>query len=127
MLLEATLAPYADRTRISMSGPALDIDRDCLSPIALILHEWATNAAKYGALRDGGGALSISWRLADGQVQLDWVELGNEPIELGEGTGFGTILVTTSVRQLNAEMTRKADGVEYHIRINMPATVFEQV
>ena len=50
-----------------------------------------------------------------------------KPIELGEGTGFGTILVTTSVRQLNAEMTRKADGVEYHIRINMPATVFEQV
>ncbi|MCB8835038.1 sensor histidine kinase, partial [Escherichia coli] len=46
-LVDATLAPYRDHAGIEMTGPNVLVSRDCLSPLALMLHEWATNSVKY--------------------------------------------------------------------------------
>ncbi|RSU51651.1 chemotaxis protein CheB [Sphingomonas sp. S-NIH.Pt15_0812] len=125
-LVTATLAPYDERGRIRIEGPALTLDRECLSPIALILHEWATNSIKYGALSgpDARG-LTIGWRCEDGGVRVIW----NEECEQVDAPtasskpGFGSILVETSVRQLRGTLTRSVEVGRFHMEILLPGSV----
>ncbi|MBH0112586.1 PAS domain-containing protein [Novosphingobium sp. YJ-S2-02] len=122
-LVETTIAPYRDQGTITLEGPEIEIERNCLSSLALILHEWTTNAAKYGALRDGSGTLTISWtRNAEG-LALDWSESGGDLSDIKQGTGFGTLLVTTSVRQLKAELTRSTEDGRYRLELQLPGAV----
>ncbi len=123
-LVEATLAPYRDHAVIQLGGPPIQIDRTCLSALALMLHEWATNSVKYGALSDHSGALSIRWRRADQEdIVVDWVEKNGRPVELKTGTGFGTILVKTSAQQLGARVEKQIDGAQLHLRLILPRTI----
>ena len=70
-LLEAIFQPYTDLartgdlTRIVISGPDLVIGERALTSLALVLHELATNAAKYGALSIGQGVVRVTWQIAD--------------------------------------------------------------
>ena len=90
-ILAAELAPYVV-SRVSMEGP------DCLLPpklaltMALLVHELATNAAKYGAFSNSAGKLSINWRLSAAKLHLEWRESGGPPVELPSDRGFGTRL-----------------------------------
>src|SRR5690606_35605358 len=75
-----TLAPHfeADTDRITIDGPSLRLSPQAGTAMVLILHELATNAAKYGALSAPGGKLTLRWRLGDdedqGKVCIDWTE-----------------------------------------------------
>lgn len=120
-LLNATLAPYRDQADIAIDGPNVRIARSSLSPLALILHEWATNAAKYGALGPDGGVLRIGWARENDILRLRWVEECAHATVLSEGTGFGTVLVKTSARQLGAEVTRKMKDGTFAIELCLPA------
>ena len=122
-LVEATIAPYKGQSRITMDGPRLLVDRRCLSPLALILHEWATNSVKYGALASDRGVLAISWLLYDGQIQLEWSETGGSTADAEPAKGFGTLLVQTSSRQLGASLERDASQGRYLLRLVLPDTV----
>lgn len=106
-----------------MDGPRLLVDRRCLSPLALILHEWATNSVKYGALASDRGVLAISWLLYDGQIQLEWSETGGSTADAEPAKGFGTLLVQTSSRQLGASLERDASQGRYLLRLVLPDTV----
>ncbi|MCZ0960227.1 HWE histidine kinase domain-containing protein [Paracoccus benzoatiresistens] len=98
-LLEAELGPYAGEGRpIHMEGPALSLDGRAFSVMALILHEMATNAAKYGALSRPGGRLSVTWHIeASGDCRIDWTEEGMEGLVPPTRTGFGSALVEHSL------------------------------
>jgi two-component sensor histidine kinase len=62
-----------------------------------VLHELATNAAKYGALSTDEGHVRISWTIARGQLALIWEEHGGPPIESApKHEGFGTQLARRS-------------------------------
>jgi two-component sensor histidine kinase len=64
--------------------------------ISMMLHELATNAAKYGALSNEGGEVSVDWRpVGDGadRVQLTWRETGGPAVTAPERKGFGTTLI----------------------------------
>jgi len=122
-LIETTTEPYQGHATITLDGPDVAIERNCLSSVALILHEWTTNAAKYGALNDLDGSLAVSWELVDGGLVLNWTERSTSPVEIAEGAGFGTILVTTSARQLKAEMTREVEKDSFRLTIRLPASV----
>jgi two-component sensor histidine kinase len=65
---------------------------------ALVLHELATNAAKYGALKADAGSVQVSWRREGDQLVLTWQERGGPAID-GEPTkqGFGTVLSKNTV------------------------------
>jgi two-component sensor histidine kinase len=67
--------------------------------LALVIHELATNAAKYGALACAGGQLTIVTKVNDGILQLAWTETGG-PALAGPPTrrGFGTILTDRALR-----------------------------
>ena len=63
-ILSTELAPY-DLSRISMDGPDCLLSPKLALTMALLVHELATNAAKYGALSSAAGKLAIDWTLSD--------------------------------------------------------------
>ncbi|MGV3552442.1 HWE histidine kinase domain-containing protein [Rhizobium sp.] len=98
-LLRAELRPYGEHSAaIDLDGPAVWIDTTAFSVLALVFHELATNAAKYGALSHPQGCLTVNWRLDDqGDCELVWQERGGPPTRAPSRKGFGTILITRSI------------------------------
>ena len=112
---ERELAPYAAPDRdgaaaaaqgasVSLDGPPVPLAAAAVQPLAMLLHELATNAAKHGALSVPGGVVEVRWRAGrstgeDGMWRLRWAETGGPPIA---GTparrGFGTRVVEATVR-----------------------------
>jgi two-component sensor histidine kinase len=77
--------------------------------LSLVLHELATNAAKYGALSHPDGRVDLSWRLEDGdsgrRVRLLWQEQGGPPVEPPGGKGLGMRLIErASTYELEGEV-----------------------
>ena len=73
------LAPYSKEaeTRVRIDGPQVLLKPDIAQAIAVILHELATNAAKYGALSTADGQIDLKWsHEADGRLILRWTETG---------------------------------------------------
>jgi two-component sensor histidine kinase len=103
-LISAILKPYeaADTMRFVAEGEEIILGDRATTSLALVIHELATNAAKYGALCQEGGSVSISWQLREKAVVLRWVESGGpaiaaEPVH----QGFGSALArNTIVHQL---------------------------
>ena len=128
-LLEAIFQPYADLAptgalkRIVINGPDLVIGERVLTSLALVLHELATNAAKYGALSLGEGLVHVTWHIAGGNLLLRWEEHKGPRIEkTPTSEGFGSILVRRSiVGQLGGELDYiwKPEGFSAFISIPM--------
>lgn len=100
MVLEAGLAPWLSgrhlRIEAPPDGPMPQLGSSQILGLALVLHELATNAAKYGALSVPDGRVTLSWRREeDGRVLMVWREAGGPEIP-GEPTreGFGSFLVS---------------------------------
>lgn len=96
-LISAELTPYrADQTMIS--GPSVWLDARAYSILALVLHEMATNAAKYGALSSTKGRLSVTWQVDfAGNCELVWTETGGPPVTPPTRKGFGSVLIDRSI------------------------------
>ena len=63
-IVTRALEPFQEQhhKRITVDGPAdLWLDSTKSVAVAMVLHELATNAVKYGALSNGGGRVSIAW------------------------------------------------------------------
>lgn len=60
-LLDAELGPYRSSAAIELNGPEVSLDSRAYSVMALVIHEMATNAAKYGALSRSTGKLEVTW------------------------------------------------------------------
>jgi PAS domain S-box-containing protein len=97
-----------DERRITISGSPVSLKPQQALHVALMLHELTTNANKYGALAHAEGAISVSWKVQDGQLHISWTERCGLPLKTPEHRGFGTTLI---------EQTARADGgdavVEY--------------
>jgi two-component system, chemotaxis family, CheB/CheR fusion protein len=66
--------------------------------IALLLHELATNAAKYGALTSESGHVEVGWRVLENELKLTWRECGGPPLKgRPEKEGFGSLLARLTV------------------------------
>jgi light-regulated signal transduction histidine kinase (bacteriophytochrome) len=94
-LVEAELAPYMSRdSEIILDGPELAFTSQAFAVFALVVHELATNAAKYGALSRAAGKLTVRWsRTESGAVRFVWQERGATPISPPGRRGFGSTLV----------------------------------
>lgn len=99
MLLEAELSPYRTSAGvIELSGPNVILDARAYSVMALVLHELATNAAKYGALSRAGGQLCVSWTLDAGNAcDITWHESAGPVVRAPTRKGFGTVLIDRSI------------------------------
>jgi two-component sensor histidine kinase len=66
--------------------------------IALLLHELATNAAKYGALTSELGHVEVDWCVSENELKLTWRECGGPPVKgRPENEGFGSLLARLTV------------------------------
>ncbi len=95
-ILEEELKAFArlDGDTLALTGPDVRLSLEATKDLCMVTHELATNAAKYGALSDRGGTLSIGWQREDNVLDLKWVEHCRTPITKPDGTiGFGTRLL----------------------------------
>ncbi len=103
VLAEATLKPYRTRRReLEINGPNVTLAPKQGVGMALILHELATNAVKYGSLSVEEGNLIVSWDLVrrpDGakSVRMSWMEREGPEIGSPAADGFGTKLIQRTV------------------------------
>lgn len=126
-LLATIFAPYAeddraDRGRFEFSGPPIGIGGAAVSSVALVLHEFATNSAKYGALLTPNGRIRVEWHAEGERVILRWSERGGPPIKGSpEAHGFGSVLVGRTVTLSlggTLEYGWLPDGID--IRLDLP-------
>ncbi len=92
-MIEETLGAYTDSGQVEMSGPTLMLPGRATQPLCLVLHELATNAAKYGCFRKPGGRLDVRWRVRDPEASsrfcLSWVEAADGAVAPPTDWGFG--------------------------------------
>ena len=122
-MLADLMQPYQlqDRTRVIVEGGDMEVDDQAATPVALVFHELATNASKYGALSVREGEVRLSIALDGEDVAIRWQERGG-PAVAGppQRTGFGSRLAELSVRQqLGGEIAREWDqaGLVVTIRV----------
>jgi two-component sensor histidine kinase len=92
-ILTTELGPY-DVSRISMQGSDVFFVPKLAVTMALIFHELATNAAKYGALSNPAGELHIGWTHDNEELTLEWREKGGPTVSTPSHRRFGTRLLS---------------------------------
>ncbi|MBB4122984.1 HWE histidine kinase domain-containing protein [Martelella radicis] len=126
-LLRSQVAPYIDSNsrQIDIHGNAVFLDPDEALALGLVIHELASNAAKFGALSTRAGVVDITVACRDddngtSHLELDWVEVGGPPVTPPEQRGFGSVLIE---RSLDKVIGSKVDvdfadtGLRVHIRM----------
>jgi two-component sensor histidine kinase len=106
------LQPYLlnDPERMRMSGPTVPLSPRIAVVLSMIVHEIATNAAKYGALSNDTGTVALDWEVimenAKQKLRLTWTEAGGPHVVAPVRRGFGSRLIERSARdQLGGEAT----------------------
>lgn len=100
------LEALCPRDRIDVEGPEVSLSPEQVQPLSLLLHELATNANKYGACSRDNGRVSVRWARDGGQVRLTWRETGGPSVSAPLREGFGSVLKSSVVRQINGVMSR---------------------
>jgi two-component sensor histidine kinase len=100
-LISVLLAPYDEKgasVRIRVSVPKMKVGESSSTTLALVIHELATNSAKYGALSVASGTLDVSCNANDDIVAVTWTERGGPPVVVPVASqGFGSKLVHRSM------------------------------
>jgi PAS domain S-box-containing protein len=100
-LVTQEVAPYVhgDDVRAYIDGPRLLLEPETAQTMAVVLHELATNAAKYGALSVATGHVEVKWSVApDGSIVVRWTESGGPPLNPPTRRGFGTEVIEGQIR-----------------------------
>ncbi|WP_255567965.1 PAS domain-containing protein [Brevundimonas sp. PAMC22021] len=125
--LNALFQPYGDddgASRVKIAGDDAVFDDQAATSVALLFHELATNAAKYGALANGDGRVDLTTAHLGERFVLKWVETGG-PRVAGppERVGFGSSLTNLSVEaQLGGKLSREWRPEGLCIVVDLPAT-----
>nr|WP_277819303.1 PAS domain-containing protein [Pseudoroseomonas vastitatis] len=128
---ERELAPYAvgstDGGAVRLEGPAVPLAPTAVQPLAMLLHELATNAAKHGALSRPGGHVEVRWRAGrrageDGLLHLRWSEVGGPgAVAIPVRRGLGSRVIETTIRgQLGGSIERRWDPAGLVCEIRVP-------
>lgn len=84
--------------RVKMSGPPVLLEPQAFTTFALVFHELFTNSAKYGALCDQTGHVTIDWSFdEDKNLTVIWREHNGPPVKPPTRRGFGTTIIEKSV------------------------------
>src|SRR5437899_10012916 len=101
-LLISELGPYG-HVRFTLNGSPLFLPAKLAVSLALIFHELATNAGKYGAFSAANGMLQVSWSVSDDNFHIPWLkitwdETEGPTVENVGAAGFGTKLLQSALR-----------------------------
>jgi len=116
------LAPYSATgdKRARMDGPQVLLEPNTAQAVAVILHELATNAAKYGALSIAKGHVDLKWsHEANGRLNLRWTEDGGPIVQPPTRRGFGGRVIEQVIAQLKGEsrFDWRAEGLVCEIAV----------
>ena len=126
-VITTILRPHEDsgtaRNRFVVKGPPIRLGDRATNGVALVFHELATNAVKYGALRAENGSVEVTWRQDGGTIFLQWNERGGPPVGgAPSNTGFGTALSkNTVVGQLGGTLYYDWRPEGLRVSISVPA------
>lgn len=101
-VLDGIFAPYRnDGDRIRLEGEPVRLAPKPALTLAMVLHELATNAVKYGSLSATSGTLTVAWTVAVGgtsrSLRIEWRESGGPPVEPPARRGFGSRLIERGI------------------------------
>jgi two-component sensor histidine kinase len=121
-LLRSELGPYG-HVRFNLNGDPLFLPAKLAVSLALIFHELATNAGKYGAFSSPRGLLQVSWSMSDDRLNVTWDETEGPSIENVGAAGFGTKLLQSALRAFDGktEISFLKTGVHCAMQCRIPA------
>jgi len=122
---------YTDETggaRVVIRGEDAVFDDQAATSVALLFHELATNAAKYGALSERGGVVTLDTERQEDRFVLTWSETGGPVIQgMPQRTGFGSSLASLSVEgQLGGRLSREWRPEGLQVIVDLPATALSR-
>ncbi len=110
--------------RLRIAGEAVLLPADVATPFGLVLHELATNAAKYGALSNQTGKVSVTWTVSRGNkgrlIRVEWLETGGPPVQKPAAGSFGTTLIESAIPGATVKREFRAGGLACTIELELP-------
>jgi two-component sensor histidine kinase len=120
-LLLSELGPYG-HVRFTLNGNALFLPAKLGVSLALMFHELATNAGKYGAFSSPHGLLQVSWSVSDDRLNITWDEAEGPAVGAIGEAGFGTKLLKSALRPFDGktEISFLKTGVHCTMQCRIP-------
>lgn len=124
-LVRRAVGPFAAEggERFAISGPEVELAAEKALPIAMVLHELATNAVKYGALSNLTGTVELTWGLPEDAagrlLEILWIERGGPEVLPPSRKGFGSRMIERALRgeDSGAEFDFRPDGLRLRLRL----------
>lgn len=122
-LVDSQVGPYsiADAARVRTLGEDVELPPDHALGLGIVLHELASNAARFGALSTDQGTVRIAWEVKGRELHLTWTESGGPPVAPERVAGFGSRLIQRSLDKIlgsSVSLDFPAGGVE--ARVSLP-------
>ena len=120
-LLLSELGPYG-HVRFTLNGEPLFLPAKLAVSLALIFHELATNAGKYGAFSSARGLLQVSWWVSGDRLNIAWDETEGPSVTSVGAAGFGTKLLNSALTPFDgkSEITFLKTGVHCNMQCRIP-------
>jgi len=114
-LIRAVTSPFDGSDvsvgRVLITGPDVPVSGPAVTSVALFLHEFTTNSAKYGALAHSQGRIRVDCSATENEFFMKWQEAGFPvPSNISSDEGFGSILARATISSLGGVFTREVDG-----------------
>ena len=131
-ILSNELGPFegGETGRVIMDGPSVDLPPELAVPVGMVVHELATNAAKYGSLSVAEGTLKVDWTVrSDGrgrELDLIWTERRGPLVSKPSRTGFGSNLIHRVLTgQCKAEFSFDfaSSGLAFRLRLPLASAL----
>jgi PAS domain S-box-containing protein len=123
LVREQVLLGGSNDHRVSCSGPMLMLDAQKAVHLALVLHELATNARKYGALSVPEALLSVTWELRTNggrNLVIEWKETGGPPVLAPRRRGFGSTLIECTLQAHGGKVSTRYGSEGLTADITLP-------
>jgi two-component sensor histidine kinase len=121
-IAETELGPYI-ASRVSIDGPNVLLPPKYALTVALLVHELATNSAKYGSLSMPDGHVTLRSSVSGDILRLEWREAGGPPVTPPTTRGFGLRLLSRALEQFGggAETVFEPSGLACRMHLKLPA------
>jgi two-component sensor histidine kinase len=121
-LTRRIVAPFAGDESVEITGQPFKVAPSAVVPFSLVLHELATNAAKYGALSSSEGRARVSWKSYRGEngerrFKFKWEEIGGPRVTPPLRSGFGTLLMKRAFADVEGQsrLVHAPEGLRFRI------------
>ena len=121
-IINAELGPYVT-TRVTIQGPNVLLPPKYALTVALLVHELATNSAKYGSLSVPDGRVSLQLTTSDDLLHIEWQESDGPPVSAPPKHGFGLRLLSRALKQFGGgtEVLFEPTGLVCRMNLTLPA------